>query len=138
MSHDAKLPVIPAKFILSFILVTTLFSLWGFANDITNPLVAAFKDVFVINNAQSSWVQMAFYGGYGTMAIPAALFIRRFSYKSGIILGLALYAIGAIDLRAGRLHGEFQPLPAGTLHPHLRARIFGDHREPLHPLDGAA
>lgn len=96
MSKDTKPAVIPAQFILSFILVTTLFSLWGFANDITNPLVAAFKDVFVINNAQSSWVQMAFYGGYGTMAIPAALFIRRFSYKAGIILGLALYAVGAM------------------------------------------
>lgn len=82
--------------VLPFILVTSLFALWGFANDITNPLVAAFKDVFVINNAQSSWVQMAFYGGYGTMAIPAALFIRRYSYKSGIILGLSLYALGAM------------------------------------------
>ena len=89
-------PVIPRKFLFSFILVTSLFALWGFANDITNPLVAAFKDVFVINNAQSSWVQMAFYGGYGTMAIPAALFIRRFSYKAGILLGLALYATGAM------------------------------------------
>lgn len=89
-------PVIPGKFIFSFILVTSLFALWGFANDITNPLVAAFKDIFVINNAQSSWVQMAFYGGYGTMAIPAALFIRRYSYKAGIIVGLALYATGAL------------------------------------------
>lgn len=87
---------IPRKFLPSFILVTTLFALWGFANDITNPLVAAFKDVFVINNAQSSWVQMAFYGGYGTMAIPAALFIRRFSYKAGVIVGLALYSVGAM------------------------------------------
>ncbi len=67
----------------------------GFANDITNPLVAVFKDVFVINNAQSSWVQMAFYGGYATMAIPAAIFIRKYSYKAGILIGLGLYAIGA-------------------------------------------
>ena len=96
MSKPESSPVIPRKFLLSFILVTTLFALWGFANDITNPLVAAFKDVFVINNAQSSWVQMAFYGGYGTMAIPAALFIRRYSYKAGILLGLALYATGAL------------------------------------------
>ncbi|MFZ9935758.1 MAG: MFS transporter [Luteolibacter sp.] len=93
---SSSAPVVPKKFLLSFILVTSLFSLWGFANDITNPLVAAFKDVFVISNAQSSWVQMAFYGGYGTMAIPAALFIRRFSYRSGIILGLTLYALGAM------------------------------------------
>lgn len=92
----SSIPVVPRKYLLSFILVTTLFALWGFANDVTNPLVAAFKDVFVISNAQSSWVQMAFYGGYGTMAIPAALFIRRFSYRSGIVLGLSLYALGAL------------------------------------------
>ncbi len=96
MSDSTNTPTIPRKFLFSFVLVTTLFALWGFANDITNPLVAAFKDVFVINNAQSSWVQMAFYGGYGTMAIPAALFIRRYSYKAGIIVGLALYSIGAL------------------------------------------
>ncbi|MEP4079111.1 MFS transporter [Haloferula sp.] len=91
-----KIPVVPKKFLIPFILVTSLFALWGFANDVTNPLVAVFKDVFVINNAQSTWVQMAFYGGYATMAIPAAIFIRKFSYKSGIILGLALYATGAL------------------------------------------
>jgi FHS family L-fucose permease-like MFS transporter len=82
--------------IYPFALVTTLFALWGFANDITNPLVKAFKDVFVISNAQSSLVQTAFYGGYATMALPAALFIRRFTYKAGIIVGLALYATGAL------------------------------------------
>jgi len=95
-STNKESRLIPVGMVFPFILVTSLFALWGFANDITNPLVAAFKDVFVINNAQSSWVQMAFYGGYGTMAIPAALFIRRYSYKSGIILGLTLYAIGAL------------------------------------------
>lgn len=96
MNSDSPPPVIPRKYLLSFILVTTLFSLWGFANDVTNPLVAVFKDVFVITNAQSTWVQMAFYGGYATMALPAAIFIRRFSYKKGIIVGLALYAGGAL------------------------------------------
>lgn len=82
--------------IYPFALVTTLFALWGFANDVTNPLVKAFKDVFVISNTQSSLVQTAFYGGYATMAIPAALFIRRFTYKAGIIVGLLLYAVGAL------------------------------------------
>lgn len=96
MTDSSPPPVVARKYLFAFILVTSLFSLWGFANDITNPLVAAFKDIFVINNAQSSWVQMAFYGGYGTMAIPAALFIRRYNYKSGIVLGLVLYAIGAL------------------------------------------
>lgn len=88
--------LVPRNYILPFALVTTLFALWGFANDITNPLVAAFRDVFVISNAQSAWIQTAFYGGYATMALPAALFIRKFSYKSGILLGLALYATGAM------------------------------------------
>ncbi|WPJ96033.1 MFS transporter [Coraliomargarita algicola] len=93
---NPTIPVIPRKFLMSFILVTSLFSLWGFANDVTNPLVAVFKDVFVITNAQSTWVQMAFYGGYATMALPAAIFIRRYSYKAGIVVGLSLYALGAL------------------------------------------
>jgi FHS family L-fucose permease-like MFS transporter len=91
-----KPDVIPSKFLLPFIMVTSLFALWGFANDITNPLVKAFREIFQISNAQSSLVQFAFYGGYATMAIPAAIFIRRYSYKAGIILGLALYASGAM------------------------------------------
>jgi FHS family L-fucose permease-like MFS transporter len=70
--------------------------MWGFANDITNPLVAAFRTIMEISNFEAAWIQLAFYGGYGTMAIPAALFIRRFSYKSGILMGLALYATGAL------------------------------------------
>lgn len=90
-----KDPVVAKDLMVPFILITALFSLWGFANDITNPLVAAFKTVFEITNAQSALVQMAFYGGYFTMAIPAALFAIKYSYKKGIILGLALYATGA-------------------------------------------
>lgn len=79
-----------------FILVTTLFALWGFANDVTNPLVKAFKEIFLISNTQSSLVQFAFYFGYFTMAFPAALFIRKYSYKAGILIGLGLYATGAL------------------------------------------
>lgn len=94
-SMHSKPAVIPANLVWPFVLVTTLFALWGFANDITNPMVKAFQEVFLISNVQSSLVQFAFYGGYATMAIPAALFIRKFSYKSGILLGLALYATGA-------------------------------------------
>lgn len=86
--------VIPAGMLGAFVLVTGLFSLWGFANDITNPLVSAFKEVFLINHSQSMLVQTAFYGGYCVMAIPAALFLRRFSYKKSILVGLALYAAG--------------------------------------------
>ena len=83
------------RYYLPFALLSVLFLLWGFANDITNPMVAAFQTVMELSAAKASMVQFAFYGGYATMAIPAALFIRRYSYKAGVLLGLALYAIGA-------------------------------------------
>jgi MFS transporter, FHS family, L-fucose permease len=91
-----KTPLIPPAFIPGFILVTFLFALWGFANDITNPMVAAFKNILLISHFESSLVQFAFYGGYCVMAIPAALFIKRFTYQSGILTGLSLYALGCL------------------------------------------
>ena len=93
--EETKKPLVPRKYLFTFILVTTLFALWGFANDITNPMVAAFQTVMELSAAKASMVQFAFYGGYATMAVPAALFIRKYSYKSGIMLGLTLYAGGA-------------------------------------------
>jgi len=88
--------LVEKKYLVTFILVTSLFALWGFANDFTNPMVAAFRTVMELSNFKASMIQFAFYGGYATMAIPAALFIRKYSYKSGILVGLALYAAGAI------------------------------------------
>ncbi len=102
-----SVPVVPGSVLLPFCLVTTLFAFWGFANDVTNPLVRAFQEIFLISSAQSSLVQTAFYGGYATMAIPAALFIRRFSYKSGILVGLALYATGALLFIPASMTGVF-------------------------------
>jgi FHS family L-fucose permease-like MFS transporter len=90
-----KPALVPKNLVLPFILITSLFALWGFANDITNPMVAAFKRVLELNNTQASWVQLAFYGGYFTMALPAAFFIKKYSYKTGVLLGLGLYAFGA-------------------------------------------
>ena len=87
--------LVEKKYLLPFIAITALFALWGFANDITNPMVAAFQTLMELPAAKASLIQFAFYGGYATMAVPAALFIRRYSYKKGILLGLALYAIGA-------------------------------------------
>jgi FHS family L-fucose permease-like MFS transporter len=94
MIHKSAL--VPKHLILPFILITSLFALWGFANDITNPMVAAFKRVLELNNTQASFVQLAFYGGYFTMALPAAFFIKKYSYKTGILLGLGLYFLGAM------------------------------------------
>ncbi|MGM0621021.1 MAG: L-fucose:H+ symporter permease [Bacteroidota bacterium] len=89
-------PVVSKKVLLPFILITSLFALWGFANDLTNPMVAAFQTIMETSNARAALVQFAFYGGYATMAIPAALFVKRYSYKKGILVGLALYAVGAL------------------------------------------
>ncbi|WP_159020059.1 L-fucose:H+ symporter permease [Algibacter sp. L3A6] len=96
MKSLEKIPVVSKEVLIPFILITSLFALWGFANDITNPMVAAFKTVMEISTAKAALVQFAFYGGYATMAIPAALFVRKYSYKKGILLGLSLYAFGAL------------------------------------------
>lgn len=93
---NTEIPVVSKEYLLPFIIITSLFALWGFANDITNPMVAAFGTVMEISTAKAALVQLAFYGGYATMAIPAALFVRKYSYKSGILLGLGLYATGAL------------------------------------------
>ena len=91
-----KTPIILKQTLVPFIVVTSLFALWGFANDITNPMVSAFKKVLELSNTQASWVQAAFYGGYFTMSLPAAYVLQRYSFKTGILVGLSLYALGAL------------------------------------------
>lgn len=101
--------VVPAGILIPFILVTLLFPLWGFANDITNPMVKAFSRILQMSNFQGSLVQFAFYGGYFAMAFPAALFIKRYSYKAGILVGLGLYATGALLFIPGSMMMVFWP-----------------------------
>ena len=84
------------SYLIPFILVTFCFALWGFANDITNPMVKAFSKIFRMSVADGALVQVAFYGGYFCMAFPAAIFIRKYSYKAGVLMGLGLYAAGAL------------------------------------------
>ena len=91
-----KPAVVPPQYLVPFALTTTCFALWGFANDFTNPLVKVYENVFIITTSQASWLQFAFYTGYFCMALPASLFIRRFSYKAAIMVGFAFYAIGAL------------------------------------------
>lgn len=93
---DSILKAGGVSYVLPFILITTCFALWGFANDITNPMVKAFSKIFRMSVTQGSLVQVAFYGGYFCMALPAAMFIRKFSYKAGVLVGLGLYALGAL------------------------------------------
>ena len=88
--------VIEKRYLLPFGLVTSLFLLWGLANNMTDTLLSAFKRIMDMSDTQTSLIQFAFYGAYFVIALPAALFIRKHSYKSGVILGLILYAGGAI------------------------------------------
>jgi FHS family L-fucose permease-like MFS transporter len=107
MSNFKKLEVVPKKVIIPFILVTSLFTLWGFANAVTDPMVQAFKKVLELSNSQAAWVQMAFYGGYFCMALPAAMFMRKYSYKTCILIGLGLYASGALLFYPAALSEKF-------------------------------
>ncbi len=97
------------SYVLPFIVVTCCFALWGFANDITNPMVKAFSKIFRMSVTDGTLVQVAFYGGYFCMALPAALFIRRHSFRSGIVMGLALYALGVLLFIPARSMGSFAP-----------------------------
>ena len=103
-----NIPVVRKDLLFPFIIITSIFALWGIANDLTNPMVSAFKKVMPeLSNVEASLVQFAFYFGYFFMAIPAALFIRKYSYKSGILLGLILYAIGTFLFYPAAIYEEY-------------------------------
>ena len=104
-----KFKVLDKQYLVPFILITSCFAFWGFANDITNPMVKAFSKIFLMNTVQGSLVQVAFYGGYFAMAFPAAIFIRRFTYKAGILVGLGLYATGALLFIPASAIGLYAP-----------------------------
>lgn len=88
--------MIGRRLLVPFALVSPLFLLWGVANNMNDTLLAAFRRIMSMSDLQTSLVQFAFYGAYFCFALPAAMFIKRFSYKSGILLGLALYACGTM------------------------------------------
>lgn len=96
MTIDFMMRTIERKYLVPFALVTSMFLLWGLANNMTDTLLAAFKRIMSMNDTQTSFIQFAFYGSYFCFALPAALFIRKKSFKTGIILGLSLYSLGAI------------------------------------------
>lgn len=91
-----KYPVVEKKYLIPFILVTSMFFMWGLANNMTDTLLAAFKRIMSMTDFQTSWIQVAFYGSYFCLALPAAIFIRKFTYKSGILLGLGFFITGAL------------------------------------------
>ena len=110
MNHNQQpSPTGKAAMLVPFILITSCFALWGFANDITNPMVKAFSKIFRMSVTDGAMVQAVFYGGYFAMAFPAAIFIRKYSYKAGVMLGLALYGLGAFLFYPAMLTGLYYP-----------------------------
>ncbi len=97
------------SFLIPFILITSCFALWGFANDITGPMVKAFSKIFRMSVTEGALVQVAFYLGYFVMAFPAAMFIQKYSFKAGVIIGLSLYAGGALLFVPAQAIGLYFP-----------------------------
>ena len=97
------------RFLLPFLLITSCFALWGFANDVTTPMVKAFSKIFRMSVTEGALVQVAFYLGYFVMAFPAAMFIQRYSFKAGVLLGLSLYAAGALLFFPAKVWGIYPP-----------------------------
>ncbi|WP_300435540.1 L-fucose:H+ symporter permease [Christiangramia sp.] len=98
-----------------FILVTSLFFLWGLANNMTDTLLAAFKRIMSMSDFQTSWIQLAFYGSYFLLALPAAILIKKYTYKSGVLVGLGLFIIGAL---------LFYPASITMIYGHFLAALF--------------
>ena len=132
MKNNIKKPLVSKKLLFPFIIITSLFALWGIANDLTNPMVSAFKKVMPeLSNVQASLVQFAFYFGYFFMALPAALFIRKYSYKSGIILGLLLYATGAFLFYPAAIFEEYNFFLLSLLGNNMWSCFFRDNCKPI-------
>ena len=89
-------PLVPGNILLPFILLTSCFAWWGLANNMTDTLLAAFKKIMSMSDFQTSWIQLAFYGSYFCLAFPAAIFIKKYSYKSGVLLGLGMFVGGSL------------------------------------------
>ncbi|MEN8075800.1 L-fucose:H+ symporter permease [Clostridioides difficile] len=88
--------VIPKKYRIHFIMLVSCFILWGLLNNMTDNLVPAFGKIFMLEAADASLTQVAFYGSYAVLALPAAILIKKYSYRQGVLVGLGLYIVGAI------------------------------------------
>ena len=95
------------SYLLPFIVITSLFFLWGFAHSILDVLNKHFQEVLVISKARSALVQAVVYGGYFLMALPAGLFMKKFGYRWGVVLGLSLYGVGALMFYPGSILMSF-------------------------------
>lgn len=107
-SQQKSAPMIPKEILWPFILLTSLFAWWGLANNMTDTLLAAFKKIMSMSDSQTALIQVVFYGaGYGLLAIPAAIFIKKYTYKAGVLLGLGLYILGALLFFPAKLTANY-------------------------------
>lgn len=95
-STTESIPVIPKKYKVHFIMLVSCFILWGLLNNMTDNLVPAFGRIFMLEAADASLTQVAFYGSYAVLALPAAILIKKYSYRHGVLVGLGLYIVGAM------------------------------------------
>ena len=109
MPTHRKTPLLP------FILITSLFLMWGLANNMTDTLLAAFKRIMSMSDFQTSWIQVAFYGSYFCLALPAAIIIKKFTYKTGVLFGLGLFIAGSL---------LFYPASQTMVYGHFLASLF--------------
>ncbi|HSK11837.1 MAG TPA: L-fucose:H+ symporter permease [Phnomibacter sp.] len=103
------------KLLPAFVIITSLFFMWGLANNMTDTLLAAFKRIMSMTDLQTSWIQVAFYGSYFCLALPAAFFIKKYNYKTGVLLGLGLFISGAL---------LFYPASQTMVYGHFLAALF--------------
>lgn len=99
--------LIDRRYIVPFILIASLFFLWGFSRSILDVLNKHFQDVMSLSKTESALIQVAVYSAYFLMALPAGLFIMRKGYRSGVVLGLMLFAAGAFMFIPGEWCGSF-------------------------------
>ena len=89
-NHRDSHSVVPPGSVWPFLLLSSCFLWWAIANNLTDPLVRVFKEIFGMSVFGASLIQMAFYGGYFCMAIPGAIIARKFTYKTGVLVGLGV------------------------------------------------
>jgi len=130
--------------LVTFVLVSSLFLLWGFCNGMIDVMDKHFQEELSLSKAQSAWVQFAHYLGYFLMSLPAGWLAIKLGYKGGIITGLLLVALGGFWFipatkinghgaqRTSILHHRFHRVPGRRLHHRQRAHVSGDHRESVH------
>ena len=107
MSNLQKSRFISKETIIPFVLVTTLFFMWGIPNNLNGVLIKQFMKSMELSRFQAGLIQSAFYMGYFVLAVPAALLMRRFSYKTGIVFGLLLYALGCLLFWPAAIIGKY-------------------------------